>query len=112
MHIERLKHLTTVLKEVPPERFDLWGWDCGTAACAVGWACRDPQMQDEGLRMFNGIPHYKGLSAWPAVEAFFDLPEYEAAQLFMASRYKQDPATPQDVIARIEKLLEEAGHDA
>jgi hypothetical protein len=107
MHTERLKHLINILREVSPEHFDLWSWDCGSAACAVGWACRDPQMQAEGLRMFNNIPSYRFFSAWPAVEEFFDLTGYQAEQLFLASRYMQVRPTPQDVIARIEKLLEE-----
>jgi hypothetical protein len=33
------------------QQFDLRDWECGAVACAVGWACRLPPLQRQGLRM-------------------------------------------------------------
>lgn len=118
MNVERLKHLITILSAVPPEHFDLGYWDCGTTACAVGWACRDEQFNKQGLTVgaadtYREVPRFSGLARWDAVEAFFDLDYDQAQHLFSLGYYDVDPRpTPDDVIARIEAMLREAGHDA
>lgn len=51
MHYERLERLAALLDTVPPEKFDLGSWACGTTACAIGWAALDPTFRNEGFRL-------------------------------------------------------------
>ena len=74
VHIERLRALYAMVAGIPEERIELETWrsrivkpydpnwskevtnkdllsqDCGTLACAVGWACAHPEFQKQGLR--------------------------------------------------------------
>ncbi len=110
MNIERLQHLITVLENVPAERFDLAEWQCGTTACAVGWAALDPVFNKQGLRLTEGPygnprPEYENDVNWPAVVGFFDLGYEDTIELFADYSYPEG-ATAQDVIARIKEKLE------
>lgn len=53
MHVERVARLVEVLDEVArcDAPFDIKRWACGTTACALGWAARDPRLNREGLRL-------------------------------------------------------------
>jgi len=116
-NIERLKHLVTILRAVPPERFDMGYWECGTVACAVGHACHDPQFRKEGLHLakVDGFSQLRPvldlgvrLDGWEAVEGFFGLIEPQAYSLFSLHAYESNFPTTDDVIARIEALIAEA----
>lgn len=55
-HAERLMMLASFLEKLPPERFNfrVWGTktkldDCGTVACAFGWATQIPAFAEMGL---------------------------------------------------------------
>lgn len=101
VHIERLRALYAMIAGIPKERIELETWrsrvvkpndpdwskevtnkdllaqDCGTLACAVGWACAHPEFQKQGLR-WDGGPVYRrrgGLRRfhWDAVESFFGI---------------------------------------
>lgn len=101
VHIERLRALYAMIAGIPKERIELERWrsrvvkpndpdwskevtnkdllaqDCGTLACAVGWACAHPEFQKRGLR-WDGSPVYRhkgGLRrfGWDAVESFFGI---------------------------------------
>jgi len=116
-NIERLKHLVTILRAVPPERFDMGYWECGTVACAVGHACHDPQFQAEGLHLARvaGFATLRpalnrGQNGWPAVMTFFGLNLDQALYLFSMSDYESAFLTTDDVIARIEALIKGTGH--
>jgi len=56
---ERLKYLAeNVLSNVPPANFDMFFWksdraECGTVACACGWAAMNPVLNQEGLDIIN-----------------------------------------------------------
>jgi hypothetical protein len=92
-------------------------WMCGTSACAIGHAAQDPTFNAEGFRMktsnvlktmpFNepayddGTNHYEGM---PAVLKFFDATPAEAHYLFSEGSYAT-PATPRDVIGRINEVI-------
>lgn len=54
----RLELLTKKLKSLRDEQFNLsvWQSDCGTVACAIGWAATIPEFQELGLRMDHGCP--------------------------------------------------------
>ena len=101
VHIERLRALYAMIAGIPEERIELETWrsrlvkpydpdwskevtnknllaqDCGTLACAVGWACAHPEFQKQGLR-WDGSPTYRcggGVRrfGWDAVESFFGI---------------------------------------
>jgi hypothetical protein len=118
MNRSRLQHLITILEAVPPERFNLNNWHCGTAACACGWAALDPQFMAEGFTLLStegttypifdyadGSPLLEGFAA---VRKFFGLNEEQVIDLFLHSSYVErdipNPA-PQDVINRIKEYL-------
>lgn len=81
----RLLVLVEFLRSVPGRRFDyglfadstfsgsLTGSDCGTTACAIGWATEVPEFRDLGLRMVSGMVVRFGISevaykqAWPSM---------------------------------------------
>jgi len=119
MHAERLQHLNTILAGVQPRHLDLDTWVCGSTACAIGWAARDPLFIWQGLSLVPTddrlvlrpqLDYRDGttpLVNWAAVEAFFDLTKPQALHLFSPSRY-EGHATPADVIRRIDELLAEA----
>lgn len=95
MNTERLQHLITILRQVPAEDFDMAVWKCGTAACAVGWACLDPAFNEQGLSfaMPQELPTYASSRGgmcvhWDAVEVFFDLSELQARRLFSWDAYR------------------------
>ena len=110
--IERLKHLSDILKNVKPKNFDLSNWHCGTTACAVGHACMDPVFNKQGLRFLKSYPYtptYKGIYSWGAVEEFFGLSEEQAEHLFAAGEYSmEDWGNPEAVRERIEELISHA----
>lgn len=115
MRIDRLQHLITILQLVPLERFSLRTWKCGTTACAVGWACMDPLFNLQGLIHYGSGPYYEKPDAepnefythWAAVEMFFGLDEEQALHLFSPTHYNNvRRPIPQDVIARIEALIQ------
>lgn len=125
MNVERLKELTNLLKTIPETNFDLAAWidsggsnilnidkqsliDCGTVCCAVGWACSHPPFIKQGLHWDESdYPAYGESSSWSAVEAFFDIPEEVAIYLFINASYNIANIKPQDVIDRINDIIED-----
>jgi hypothetical protein len=116
MNIERLNHLITILRGVPPVNFDLQSWKCGTSACAVGWACQDPVFKEQGLHLKDfgktHMPTYGKHSSWDAVCEFFDLAQPDALRVFdpCAYPYHGIDVKPEQVIFRIENLIKEYQH--
>lgn len=101
--------------------------DCGTTACAVGWACLDPKMQSEGLSytLQSGyfddiviIPTFDGETGWDAVESFFGLTCSLCEQLFLEDSYSETydedadnyVISTEDVMKRIAIVIE--NHDS
>ena len=132
MNIQRLQTLAAFLRTVPQEHFDLHSWrssegyeyasdddlttlQCGTTACAVGWACSLPEFQAQGLAWgtdslsYTGYPVYKfseggDAEGWEAVEEFFDISYSTAEHLFASDEY-EDNATAVQVADRIEEVI-------
>ena len=94
MREDRLEKLALyLLHQVPREHFDIGVWgtpgfeahDCGTAACALGWAtvC----FPGEGLRMRydeagrSGAVCFEGETGFDAASRFFEIPFAHAAVL-------------------------------
>jgi hypothetical protein len=100
---------------VPEDQFDLSTWQCGTAACAVGHAARDPQFQIEGLRLSSPLAGYptividgEELKHWDAVQVFFELREDQAYALFNEDAYRYNGIPnprAMHVVARINDMI-------
>lgn len=117
MNIARMKHLASILAPVPVEQFNLNGWKCGTTACAMGHAAQDPVFNEQGFFLKAGRfagqvvlePAYSNgvhvLEAFDGICAFFEISRQEAHRLFTEDAYPEK-ATPQDVVARIQRMIE------
>jgi hypothetical protein len=119
MHVERLTKLAELMDAVQAdktkrENFDIGQWvhNCGSPACAAGWAMSDPWFQSQGLKKFTklGIPTFDGLAHTEALEAFFDLTE-DQSNLFHQDGYDADgegyiTVEPADVANKIRELLD------
>ena len=144
--VARLQTLADFLKTVEPERFDLDYWrnrpdldnllrvdaddsaaivtdeelknECGTTACAIGWACTIPEFQQSGLiykvDSTGGDVCYtnKGkdtviYTGAAAVKRFFVFNSHHTAQLlFYPHNYQKEGDTSiNEVIDRIEKFI-------
>lgn len=92
--IERLKTLYSVIDGIPSQFIDMNDWrqkedddgfvttyvsddnllkhNCGTAACAAGFACAYPKFKKQGLKYKEeGYPTYKGSNGFNAMRSFF-----------------------------------------
>ena len=120
--IQRLLMLADFLETVPEKKFDInvWrrdknSWDisdgnliteCGTVACAVGWACALPEFQKMGL-WYDLYPIYQipgtemKYEAWDAIQQFFDLDLGQSLYLFHSSAYGKVYGTRENVVSRI-----------
>jgi len=95
------------------EKFDLNGWhykdECGTIACAIGWATTLFKKEKFELTDHD-TPQYKRFWDWKAVEKFFSIDSYEAEYLFLGSKYgKKDLNNPLAVAIRIREFVKEKG---
>ena len=133
MHKERLLVLAGFLDDkVSPTEFTMGSWgeehDCGTVACAFGWATQIPQLQSEGLScerhenligIVNWTPVFNGERGYKAAMAFFELTREQASYLFEACCYATRVATgtyrmkefvsPKDVATRIRTFVFSGG---
>lgn len=89
--------MVDLLERVPVSGFNLGTWDCGTTACAVGWACKDRWFNRQGLRMVDYRPMYRDAFSWKAVTDFFELSEGTAVRWFAPQSY--DRGVPPSVVA-------------
>lgn len=117
MNVDRLTRLAALLDRVQAEGrgFDMAWWkhrgDCGTVACAVGWAASDPEFQAEGLRLVgdedDSIPQFCGWTGFEAAALFFECGMHNAEGVFSPGGYEKpyEEITPADVAARVRKLL-------
>jgi hypothetical protein len=137
----RLLKLAKFLDNLPEDNFDMTFWvykwgtnyskqmlpkvttnlhvpeDCGSVACALGWACRIPEFMENGLYMEGTIPciikrngrgyRNEGLFGTRAGAYFFDISSEEAESLFLSNRYQSfsGDIKPQEVAEKIRKLV-------
>jgi len=115
--VERLRTLYSIMFGVPSEKVNMSGWrfaaterdltkGCGTAACAVGWACSYPEFQAQGLS-YGVSPAFNGLTSWDAVLEFFAVDAHVAAKLFQTTEVGLE--AKRGVLSRIRHLLLENG---
>jgi hypothetical protein len=135
---KRLLTLAKFLRTVPKKRFKMWTWatgdfcgkknepkhnECGTAACAMGWACTIPSFRRAGLKLIDAdwsiadnkpqrIPTYEDKIEFEAAEEFFGLPangrirgRYVASYLF-GGHNKNSPIQAANRIENYIKLEE------
>lgn len=104
--------------KVPVEKFSLSRWQCGTTACAVGWAATIPEFKALGLSLGQTNcpvgPIFEGKMDMDAARAFFHLDiagcdalKGDAVHLFHACGYGPDPRAATDVAARIRSFVAE-----
>lgn len=88
---------------------------CGTTACACGLAASLPAFQEEGLSMvpsslFQGVQlAYGAERGFNAAAAFFDIPIYDAEDLFSSLAYLHHDNNALAVADRIHALLQTEG---
>jgi hypothetical protein len=120
MNKERLQTLATFLKKVPSNKFDLGHWrvhvdnedgppvtdlnECGTTACAIGWACSIPEFIEAGLVYKEWGPTFDGHVSWGAPIEFFGISRKVANLLFSAHAYSAN-ASARTVADRIETVI-------
>lgn len=102
--------------------------DCGTTACACGYAAIDPWFNNRGLRFetISANDYYpdagdqtalsivfrdpesdgRGYYSFSAISKFFNITHADACDLFVASSYEQTPVGPQQVIDRLRKFMQ------
>ena len=113
MNVDRLLHLVKILRAVEADdeksaRFDMDQWfaDCGTASCAGGFACEDPEFQAAGLSRCPSwdCPKFDGKLRYRALSKFFGI---ESEFIFDPMYYdiKENHIKPRDVIDRIIYLI-------
>lgn len=90
--------------------------ECGTTACACGYAGLDRWFRDAGFQTsHNGWVEFKEHFGWDAVKKFFRLNQADASYLFDAKSYIDDfdednknhlfGISPQDVVDRLEATI-------
>jgi len=113
MNVDRLLHLVEILRAVEADeeksaRFhmDMWFTDCGTASCAAGFACEDPEFQAAGLSRCDSwiCPEFDGKLRFKALAEFFEI---ESDCIFDPNCYnmKAKNIKPRHVIDRIIELI-------
>lgn len=130
MNYKRMSMMIPLLQQVHQEGrgFDIGGWvmkligstpdprNCGTAACAIGWAAQDPWFIAEGLTLrlhWSELilePAFENRRAFDAVALFFDIRLSTAERLFSIEGYNTAPSA----LGVQEKLIEflfSAGED-
>lgn len=130
IRFDRLQRLAHILNDLTAEQVQLDRWHnrCGSTACALGWACMDPEFNKAGLSLSRfGAPYFdngvegasdddRHLYSFAAGAAFFGLGEGDGDVLFglrLFSPYDDDAAEGIDdrdlAIYRVRRLFEDNG---
>lgn len=121
-HSDRLLALADFLLELPRRKFNFCYWvdvdtwrgskklNCGTTACALGWATTMPRFRRLGLYMARtGTPALRrdpGLTALEVAQVIFGISFTEAAYICTPSTDGQNfDATPKSVAKHIRKFV-------
>lgn len=125
MNKERLLRLADFLeKDIPREKFNLDVWcsgewyECGTTACACGWATQIPEFAEAGFKLipfrcevdgeryFSSDLYFQESYGFDAVTDFFSIHRDSARYLFYNQSYPEDGRSLNDVVARIRNYVE------
>lgn len=97
--LDRLEKLAEFLQTISRKQFNMENWyirkpDCGTVACAAGWATHIPSFRRAGFKLLREkyllkgdeythfSPVYKNNGGMDAVQTFFNLNDDDAWHLF------------------------------
>lgn len=101
VYLERLNRVVEAVEKLPPIRFALNEWSCGSVCCAVGAYClANP---DAELFLSGGWPKLSRGNecilhdSWGAVQIHFGLDQDEAEHLFYSGAYF-DPDVERDAL--------------
>lgn len=112
---KRLLRLREILIALPAEKFSIDGWvsECGTVACAGGWAAMDPELKAEGLELRQGnqfmVPMFAGTGGFRALQLFFGMPEDVSFWVFSEDGYLTK-AIPASVVDHLDLYLKYGPH--
>lgn len=83
--------------------------NCGTSACALGWACKIPEFNKLGLRVEYYEPIFEDEFGIYAGMNFFDLTEEESRGLFIGKFFNErlENVTKKQVIDKIREMINE-----
>lgn len=92
---------------------DMYGYDCGTTACALGSCGLNPWFKERGLKSYQNGPgtpgyvKYKGNRGFSAATAFFGISREEALNIFHPQSYGSvGRVRPSVVRDRVDELIE------
>lgn len=113
MNKERLGKLADFLVELVENgnKFNMAWWisrdECGTTACALGWAASIPEFIDLGLRVTDAdYIEYNGVFNIEAAMEFFEMDYYEASDIFYGYGLKHGcKSTKEEVVEYIRNLI-------
>lgn len=128
MNRVRLEHAIRVMEDVRDRQlpFNIKRWcesadhpdDCGTAACFIGWLCRDPWFKREGLKWSSGgrvagskVPSFHDGRSCLAASYLFDISITAADMLVYSEHYPYDHLTPEHVLERLYYLRDYGERD-
>lgn len=111
--IERLTMLRNQLATLTDEQLDMHDWmsveepkidDCGTVACALGWACLLPEFKAQGLTLEHPsgapFPTFRTdgevFHNYKAAQKFFQISSEHAQALFNPETYIEDEDEDED----------------
>lgn len=98
MNVENIKKVRDHIAGLPPERFSMREWDCGTAACLGGWTERFFVGDEEYLTVAS-IMDCLGISPSEAEDLFHP-------GRFMTETFNPYDATPAQAVRVLDHLLE------
>lgn len=117
---DRLEKLAQVLDKVPAKNFNMGAWirdkiegsftkkkilECGTRACALGWACTIREFRDDGLKMnYFMEPKFGDKYGEDAGAEFFGIPYKIANHIFMPVK-RSSNNDPKVLAAEIRELI-------
>lgn len=142
MHVERMEQIIRVLENVESkgQNFNLGCWkildpQCGTCACAIGWAAEDewhnkqgffneavymPSVHNQNINLVPYVPMYVNelegtrYAGFDAVAQYLDISVSEARWLFLSESYGifergsirgVSEITPLEVIRQIQEFM-------
>lgn len=114
----RLFVLARFLSLLRDDRFDLKHWrsddfdvkDCGTTACAGGWATTLPSFRRAGLKFTHDVdfgltPTFQDKIGYFALEDFFNINNSISFAFFCPEKYVSSSTPPKRVAQRITTYL-------
>ena len=125
MYRNHLLKLADLLDHIKVEEFNIHRWQdsCGTVACAIGHAAKDPYFQELGLTLMKpetmptgcyseGVrPHFEGEYGFVAAAKLFGISYDDAERLFSFVGYAWIGGTkkvhPSDVAQRIRLFVDD-----